>query len=124
VLRRSRDDRVIGGVCGGLGRYLGIDPVVVRIAFVVLALGLGSGIFVYLIAFLVIPEELPGEPVDPRPRAGALSGPMVAGLVLIGLGAVMLTRLALPDVFAPRYAFPGLLILLGLVIVVQAARRR
>ena len=37
VLRRSRDDKVIAGVAGGLGRYLGVDPVIIRVAFVVLA---------------------------------------------------------------------------------------
>jgi phage shock protein C len=123
LLRRSRDDRVIAGVCGGLGRYLGIDPVVVRIAFVVLALGLGSGIFVYLLAFLVIPDELPGDQVGPRPRAGALPGQVVAGLVLIGLGAVMLARLVLPEVFAPRFVIPGVLIFAGAVVLLQAVRR-
>ncbi len=49
VLRRSRDDRVIAGVCGGLGRYLGIDPVVVRLAALVLVVAGGTGVLLYLI---------------------------------------------------------------------------
>ncbi|HZD79229.1 MAG TPA: PspC domain-containing protein, partial [Actinomycetota bacterium] len=43
-LRRSRSDRVIAGVCGGIGWYLGVDPVLIRIAFVVLTVAGGSGV--------------------------------------------------------------------------------
>lgn len=56
-LRRSRTDSVIAGVCGGLGQYFGIDPVLVRIIFVVLALAAGPGLLAYLILWLVIPLE-------------------------------------------------------------------
>jgi phage shock protein C len=43
VVRRSRSQRVIAGVCGGVGRYLGVDPVLLRIAFIILALAYGLG---------------------------------------------------------------------------------
>jgi phage shock protein C len=56
-LYRSRSDRIIGGVCGGLGEYLNVDSTVIRILYVLFALTGGSGIFVYLILLLVIPEE-------------------------------------------------------------------
>ena len=56
-LYRSRSDRVIGGVCGGLGKYLSIDPTVIRILYVLFALTGGSGIFVYLLLLIIIPEE-------------------------------------------------------------------
>jgi phage shock protein C len=56
-LYRSRSDRIIGGVCGGLGEYLSIDPTVIRILYVLFALTGGSGIFIYLILLLIIPEE-------------------------------------------------------------------
>jgi len=57
-LYRSRDDRMVGGVCAGLGKYLNIDPTVVRLIFVLGAFfGLGSLVVVYLILLLVIPEE-------------------------------------------------------------------
>jgi phage shock protein PspC (stress-responsive transcriptional regulator) len=55
-LYRSRTDRKIAGVCGGLAEYLGIDPVIPRILWVVLALGAGLGIIAYLICWIVIPE--------------------------------------------------------------------
>jgi len=57
-LYRSRDNRMIGGVCAGLGEYIGMDPTVVRLIFVVGALlGFGSLVLVYLVMLLVIPEE-------------------------------------------------------------------
>jgi phage shock protein PspC (stress-responsive transcriptional regulator) len=56
-LRRTRTDRKVAGVAGGLGAYLGIDPVILRILFVVLAIFGGSGLLLYLVAWLLIPEE-------------------------------------------------------------------
>ena len=56
-LYRSRSDRMISGVCGGLANYFDIDPVIIRIVFVVLVFGGGAGILAYLIMVLVIPLE-------------------------------------------------------------------
>ena len=56
-LYRSRSDRMIGGVCGGLGKYLNIDPTVVRLLFVALALLGGPGLVIYLIMLIVVPED-------------------------------------------------------------------
>jgi phage shock protein PspC (stress-responsive transcriptional regulator) len=55
---RSRDDRMIAGVCGGAARYFGVDPALLRIALVVLAIiGVGTGALVYLACWLLVPEE-------------------------------------------------------------------
>lgn len=54
-LYRSHTDKVLGGVCGGLGPYLGIDPKLLRIVFVLMALANGIGILIYLLLWLVIP---------------------------------------------------------------------
>lgn len=56
-LYRSRTDRKIAGVCGGLGAYFGIDPVILRILWVALALGAGVGIVAYVIFWIVVPQE-------------------------------------------------------------------
>ena len=56
-LYRSRTDKKIAGVCGGLGKYFNIDPTIVRIVCVILMLGWGIGLFTYVIAAFVIPEE-------------------------------------------------------------------
>jgi phage shock protein PspC (stress-responsive transcriptional regulator) len=69
---RDPDHRIIGGVCSGMGSYWNIDPVIVRVLFIALALAGGLGVIVYLILYIVIPEakttaqkiEMKGEPVN------------------------------------------------------------
>lgn len=56
-LYRSRTNRMIAGVAGGLGEYFGIDPTLVRLAFVLAALAGGPGLIAYIIMMIVIPEE-------------------------------------------------------------------
>jgi len=59
-LYRSRADRKIAGVCGGLGKYFKMDPVIFRIIWVVLVLGYGAGLVAYIIFWLAVPEEPAG----------------------------------------------------------------
>ena len=56
-LYRSRTDRQFAGVCGGIADYLAIDPTLVRILWVILALAGGPGLVLYIILMLVVPEE-------------------------------------------------------------------
>ncbi|MEI7769178.1 MAG: PspC domain-containing protein [Chloroflexales bacterium] len=60
-LTRSRDDKMIAGVAGGIGRYLGVDPVIVRLAFVLLAFS-GAGLLFYPLLWIIMPEEPAGAP--------------------------------------------------------------
>lgn len=70
-LQRSRSDRMLAGVCGGVANYFAVDPVLVRVAFVLLAfISGGAAVLAYLVAWVVMPEE----PFAPTP-----SGPMQAG---------------------------------------------
>jgi phage shock protein C len=64
VLRRSREDRFLAGVCGGLGRYRGIDPGWFRIVFLLFGLA-AAGVLAYALAWLAIPEERPGDELGP-----------------------------------------------------------
>ncbi len=56
-LYRSQHDRMIGGVCGGLGEYLQVDPTLIRILFVVAALAGGPGLLAYLLMLVIVPLE-------------------------------------------------------------------
>lgn len=56
-LVRSRSSRMLFGVCGGLGDYFEIDPVIVRLAFVLITLAGGAGVLAYIILALVMPDE-------------------------------------------------------------------
>jgi phage shock protein PspC (stress-responsive transcriptional regulator) len=65
-LHLSSSDRKIAGVCGGLGEWLDVDPVLFRVAFVVLALAFGVGILLYIVLWLVVPRapSAPSAPVS------------------------------------------------------------
>ena len=56
-LYRSRENRMIAGVCGGLGEYFEIDPTLIRLAAVFFSLWWGGGILLYLLAWFIIPEQ-------------------------------------------------------------------
>jgi phage shock protein C len=62
-LYRSRKERMIAGVCGGVGEYFGIDPTLVRLLFVVAALFGGPGLLLYLLMMIVVPEEPLEQPL-------------------------------------------------------------
>jgi phage shock protein PspC (stress-responsive transcriptional regulator) len=56
-LARSRVNRILAGVCGGFGEYFGIDPVLVRVGWVILSLASGAGVLLYLASWVLIPKE-------------------------------------------------------------------
>lgn len=122
LLRRSRTDKIIAGVCGGIGRYLGVDPVLIRIAFVVLALAGGGGVLLYLVAWIVMPEEEPGEQIGEVRPSSAETARLVFGGALIAIGVILLLGLSLPRI--GKYFWPLALIALGVAIIVQASSRR
>jgi phage shock protein C len=64
---------MIAGVCGGLGKYLAIDPTLIRLLFVLITLLGGSGVLVYLIMMIVIPEQ-PAETPSEAPKAESDQG--------------------------------------------------
>ncbi|HVM20689.1 MAG TPA: PspC domain-containing protein [Egibacteraceae bacterium] len=123
LLRRPTDDRVVFGVAGGLGRYLGIDPVLIRIGFVLLAIFGGSGVLLYLIGLIAIPEQKPGEAVAPGDRRGG-SGQGLA--VALGAGLVIFGTLSLLGRLLPaldHLVGPALLIAAGVFVIMLGGRR-
>lgn len=59
-LYKSATNRVLCGVCGGIGEYMNIDPTIVRLLCLLFICALGSGILVYIVAAIIIPEQ-PGK---------------------------------------------------------------
>ncbi len=56
-LYRSRKDQQIAGVCGGVADYLGVDPTLMRLLWVIFAIAGGPGLFLYVIMWAIVPEE-------------------------------------------------------------------
>ena len=79
-LRRPLDDRMVAGVCSGLGRYANLDPNVVRVAFAVVAvLTWGTALLAYPVMWFIMPEDRPGAPAWPGPNAPTWPGANTPG---------------------------------------------
>ena len=122
VLRRAREDRVIGGVCAGLGRYLGVDPVLLRVAFVVLAIAGGGGLLLYLVSWILIPEPREGESLGTERPTSVDTTRLIVGGALVAIGTILLLNLSFPRL--GRFFWPLTLIAVGIAIVVQASSSR
>jgi phage shock protein PspC (stress-responsive transcriptional regulator) len=115
-LRRSRSDAVIGGVAGGLGRYVAVDPILFRIAFVVLTFVGGLGIVAYLAMLAFVPAEGEAREGDPvRTAARIVVAVMIAiATVIAGAGVAVAAALGGGVVIA------GLVVLAGVALVCTA----
>ncbi|MBN1299625.1 MAG: PspC domain-containing protein [Melioribacteraceae bacterium] len=120
-LYRARIGRVLGGVAAGLAKYLNLDPILVRVILIIVALLNGIGIILYIILWIIIPEEpieqafnmgpssnekdkTPGQRQDEKfnefekqfaGKTGG-NGRTVVGIVLIGLGIIFLLENLIP----------------------------
>ncbi len=144
-LYRSRKNRMIAGVCGGIAEYFNIDPVIVRLIAVALFFVGGSALLAYIIAMIVIPYEpfelAGGADKEAAPAAAAApvqasqgssdAVPLFLGIVLIIIGAVFLLH-NMP-VFDPFYGWarhflhhffwPSLLIVAGVFIIARGWKK-
>lgn len=93
-LTRSLIDRTFGGVCGGLGAYIGVNPWWVRVAFVVLGLfTAGTGILIYFALWLALPAQtLTDIPNDERRKASNPETLILIGTSFIVMGVIVLAR--------------------------------
>ncbi|MGH9112343.1 MAG: PspC domain-containing protein, partial [Acidimicrobiales bacterium] len=138
-LARRRDERMVAGICAGVARWVGVDPIVVRLAACVLALANGVGLVVYLAAWAVLPDE-PVEPIDPVDTAAGSAGSpaapaWTAGGARIGgrrsselalavgcltLGTLLLVRWVAP-VFPDQLVWPAAVAATGVGLVLARA---
>lgn len=142
-LYRSRSKKVLGGVAGGLGDYLNIDPVLIRVLFVIITLINGLGLLLYIILWIVVQEEPyqdftyemgsenentstqnsqpkpSGEPV----KKGDGKGAIVVGVVLIALGFIFLADNWFPS-FHFRDIFPLVILAFGIWLVVDSLNKK
>lgn len=129
-LYRSRESRVIGGVCGGIGEYFEIDPVIVRLIFLILFFVFGVGLVTYIIAWIIIPDrpldeakveyEIDEEAVKKQKEKRM----KVLGYVLFGLGVFFILELWFDLDFELGAEFWSVgLILIGLVLIFKHQKK-
>lgn len=100
-LYRSIEDRMVGGVCGGLGTYLNIDPIFIRLLFILLLFGSDFGFILYLLLWILIPEEgkaygFKDESLGERVKSmgsdiqQAVSQPHPQSGIILGIGLIVI----------------------------------
>jgi phage shock protein PspC (stress-responsive transcriptional regulator)/FtsH-binding integral membrane protein len=114
-LRRSKSDRYIAGVAGGLGRHFDIDPTIVRVLLAVLTFFGGAGVIIYGVIWLFVPE-------DGEDRAPVDLNPEVLKIVLVVTGAIALMIVFGTPFFNDTW-FPFPLLIIGLVVLAVFATR-
>ena len=147
-LYRSRKNRMLGGVCGGIAEYFEIDPVIIRLVAVALFFVGGSALLAYIIALIIIPYE-PGEMtagdnksaapaasvstpgLSEAPQKSGDSVPLFLGILLIIIGALFLMH-NLPF-FSPIYYWgrhyirhffwPSILIVFGIFLIARGWKK-
>lgn len=143
---RSRSDRKVAGVAAGLGDYFEIDPILIRLIFVVLLFAGGGGMLIYIILWIITPEQpfqynpgntqnttnestggtsysdpatQPAQSPSHKPEKEKKKGSLVGGLVLITLGLLFLA-----DEFFPGFDFsdfwPVIIIVIGVGLLINA----
>ena len=133
-LRRSKSDRVIAGVCGGLGEYFDIDPVLIRIAWALAVFLGGFGLLAYVIAWIVIPEEgsksslvedwvSDGKQSKKQRERVQQEGELLIGLILLSLGVILLLR-NLGFWWSWNLGWPVTLIVIGLIIIIAGRGKK
>ena len=128
-LYRSRTNKVFAGVCGGLAEYFDVDPIVIRILFVLMVLFGGTGIVLYIAAIFIVPKKslmIQDVPVEQQTASVSPNNDTARnwfGIALVTIGILLL--LANMEIFhvfnfledAFEYVFPVLLIILGMAII-------
>ena len=141
-LYRSRRVRVLGGVAGGLAKYFNLDPILVRVLFVIITILHGFGILLYVILWIVVPEEPfeiaypqnqegtepnaePNTNFDstvPQPAKTNGTGRIVAGVILIGIGLIFFADRIIPS-FDLSDVFPIALIIIGALLLWNSMKK-
>ncbi len=99
AVRRSRDDRLVAGVAGGLGEFFGVDPVIVRIGFIVLTFFGGVGMALYLVSWLIVPPADSGSILADSLRSGVPRRIRNLTSVALIVAGLVLTAFLSRDVF-------------------------
>jgi len=144
-LYRACKNRIIAGVAGGMGEYFNIDPVLIRLIFVLLSIPGGAGIIIYIIAWIIIPEDpacasgkTGAEEIKEKAQQfaqdikenaksvksdhdGHLSGRVIAGLIIMAIGILFLLQTVF-NFNAWTLLWPIILVIVGLALIFQSKK--
>lgn len=136
-LYRSKSDRYIAGVCGGLAEYFEIDSLIIRIIFILLTVSGGSGLVIYIIMWILVPEQgekrnkdfkenvkeganKMAEEIKKDPKVNN-NGRIIGGLVLIAVGTLFLLENFFPGFYLDfGRLWPLILVAIGLSLIVKS----
>lgn len=130
-LQRDTKHKVIGGVCAGLANYFDMDASLLRLLLAFMILFAGTGFWLYIILWIVMPAGNVFQPTaetidavmnDASPNPQINKGSLVVGLILIGLGALGLIHRFVPA-FNWQMVWPIILIVLGLVLLIPKDKK-
>ena len=130
-LQRDTQHKVIGGVCAGLANYFDIDATLLRLLLAFMILFAGTGFWLYIILWIVMPAGVYSPPTaetvdalmeDTPQRPEVNKGSLIIGLILIGLGALGLLHRFVPA-FNWQMVWPIILIVLGLVLLIPKDKK-
>lgn len=119
-LTRSRHDRMLGGVAGGMAAHLNVETAWVRVAWLAL-LVLGPGVILYIIAWIAIPESDDADPLPVRAARAGDNARLIVGGLLVIIGGSLLANRFLP--WMEDLILPALLIALGVGVIVYSLRK-
>lgn len=131
-LRKSNTNKIISGICGGIGQALNIDPTIIRILFILFFFNnILTGALVYFLLNYILPEDdfdyyesndgFDGDYQYKASPSSPKNSNMVLGLLLIGVAAVLLAQTFIPNLFYRiRKFWPVGLILLGLYLIYKS----
>lgn len=145
-LTRSKKDRFVAGVCGGLGEYFDIDPMVFRLIFILLTIFAGSGVIIYIICWILIPEsgEKRSDEIGENIKEGASKmakeikdktqeidkeekdkkGKLIGGLIVLTVGLIFLFQNIMPQYgFDFGKLWPLIIIVIAIGIIIDSGKK-
>lgn len=145
-LERSKKDRFLAGVCGGLGEYFDIDSLIFRLVFILLTIFAGSGVIIYIICWILMPEagESRGEDIGENIKEGASKmaheikekaskiddtekdrkGRLVGGLIILTIGLIFLFQNIMPQ-YGLNFGklWPLIIIVIALGVIIDSGKK-
>ncbi len=138
-LQRSNRNKIIGGVASGIAEYFDIDPTIVRIIFIVTALGWGLSILLYIVLWIILPDEITTRFKQESPQSseftdniseingstitvsGVSKTKVILGFLLILLGIILLIN-NFVSFSIIKYFWPLILVIIGIYIILKSAK--